>query len=69
VGIRLSPLGTFNDMGDSDPVGIFSHVLRALAENRVAYVHLIEARGDDRAPDEGISLEPGAAPVAWCHVL
>src|SRR5215470_14126705 len=28
VGIRLSPLGTFNDMRDSDPVALFSFVLR-----------------------------------------
>jgi N-ethylmaleimide reductase len=64
VGIRLSPLGTFNDMRDSDPVGIFSHVLRTLARNRVAYVHLLEARADEHVPDDGISLAPGAAPTA-----
>jgi len=64
VGIRLSPLGTFNDMRDSDPVGIFSHVLRALAKRSIAYVHLIEARGDERALDEGLPLDSGAAPTA-----
>ena len=36
VGIRLSPLGTFNDMSDSDPVGMFSYVLRILAEKPIA---------------------------------
>ena len=41
VGIRLSPLGTFNDMHDSDPVAVFSFVLRALAKKPIAYVHLI----------------------------
>ena len=63
VGIRLSPLGTFNDMRDSDPIGSFGHVLRVLAKKGIAYVHLIEARGDGDAP-EGVALGPGTAPTA-----
>ena len=64
VGIRLSPLGTFNDMSDSDPVGMFSYVLRILAKKPIAYVHLIEARGDERSPDESVVLDSSAAPTA-----
>lgn len=64
VGIRLSPLGTFNDMSDSDPVGTFGHVLRGLAKKGIAYVHLIEARGDEDGAYEGVSLGSGAAPTA-----
>lgn len=64
VGIRLSPLGTFNDMSDSDPVGMFGYVLRELSQNPIAYVHLIEARGDERSPDESVVLDSSAAPTA-----
>jgi N-ethylmaleimide reductase len=64
VGIRLSPLGTFNDMHDSDPVGMFGYLLRELARRPIAYVHLIEARGDETAPDESVALNSGAAPTA-----
>jgi len=64
VGIRQSPLGTFNDMRDSDPVGMFGYVLRALAQRSIAYVHLIEARADERGPDETVVLDSGAAPTA-----
>jgi N-ethylmaleimide reductase len=64
VGIRLSPLGTFNDMSDSDPVGMFGYVLRALAQKSIAYVHMIEARADERAPEETAVLDSGAAPTA-----
>jgi N-ethylmaleimide reductase len=64
VGIRLSPLGTFNDMHDSDPVGMFRYVLRSLAPKPIAYIHLIEARGDERSPDETVALDSGAAPTA-----
>jgi len=64
VGIRLSPLGRFNDMRDSDPVGVFGHLLRNLDKKGLAYVHLVEARGDEEGPLEGISLGNGAAPTA-----
>jgi len=64
VGIRLSPLGTFNDMRDSDPVAVFSFVLRALAKKPIAYVHLVEERADERPSEETVVLGSGAAPTA-----
>ena len=42
VGIRLSPSGLFNDMGDSDPQYIFSHVIGKLNSYDLGYLHLIE---------------------------
>ena len=44
VGVRLSPYGTFNDMSDSDPVGLFSYVIEQLSTRNIAYLHLIEPR-------------------------
>lgn len=44
VGVRLSPYGTFSDMGDSDPVALFTHVISKLSARRIAYLHLIEPR-------------------------
>lgn len=44
VGVRLSPYGTFNDMSDSDPIALFSHVLENLEKQQIGYVHLIEPR-------------------------
>jgi N-ethylmaleimide reductase len=44
VGVRLSPFGTFNDVGDSDPIGLYGHVLTRLNKLGIAYVSLIEAR-------------------------
>lgn len=44
VGVRLSPFGTYNDVGDADPIGLYSHVLSRLSELEIAYVSLIEAR-------------------------
>lgn len=56
VGVRLSPFGTFNDVGDSDPVSLYKYVFTELAHLDVAYLSLIEARGAD-----GTRLgEPGA---------
>jgi len=44
VGVRLSPFGTFSDMGDSNPVTLFSYVLEQLSLRGVAYAHIIEPR-------------------------
>lgn len=44
VGVRLSPGGTFNDMGDSNPKETFSYAIRALSGMHLAYLHLIEPR-------------------------
>lgn len=43
VGIRLSPSGLFNDMGDSDPKSIFNYVIEKLNAYNLSYLHLIEA--------------------------
>jgi NADH:flavin oxidoreductases, Old Yellow Enzyme family len=51
VGVRLSPFGTFSDMGDSDPVGLFSYVLLQLSERGIAYVHIVEPRVGNAGAD------------------
>ena len=64
VGVGLSPLGTFNDMSDSDPVALFRHVVGSLATRGLAYLHLIEARADE-AEGEAVGLHlAGVAPTA-----
>jgi len=44
VGVRISPLNSFNDMKDSDPVGLTSLVATELNRRGIAYLHLM--RGD-----------------------
>ena len=41
VGVRLSPLGTFNDMGDDDPETTFGHVAEILNGGALAYLHIV----------------------------
>ncbi|MDD5276830.1 MAG: alkene reductase [Methylovulum sp.] len=49
VGIRLSPSGTFNDMGDSNPEALFVYLLNQLSGLNLAYLHIIDAlEGDIR---------------------
>lgn len=42
VGVRLSPLGTFNAMGDEDPEALFGFVADALNAYDLAYLHVVE---------------------------
>jgi N-ethylmaleimide reductase len=63
IGIRLSPYGTFNDMGDSDPVALFTTAIQKLNGFNLAYVHMIEPRstsaggGDQVLEDAPITSE------------
>jgi N-ethylmaleimide reductase len=56
VGVRLSPLGTFNDMGDDDPETTFGYVAGKLNDYRLAYLHVVN-------PDAA-AMEKGAEPRA-----
>ncbi len=57
VGVRLSPYGTFNDMKDSNPVALFTHVLQEIEQRKIAYVHLIEPRATSAGGDDKIDVE------------
>jgi len=50
VGIKLSPVGRFQDMYDSDPVALYSYFLKELDKRGVSYVQLME-------PNEGYAGE------------
>jgi len=53
IGVRLSPLGQFNDVSDSDPEALFSAVYSALDARGLAYLHVVEAfPGADENPNE-----------------
>lgn len=54
VGVRLSPYGTFNDMSDSDPVALFSYVMKELSNRGIAYVHVIEPRATDAGGSDAV---------------
>ena len=41
VGVRLSPLGTFNDMADDDPEATFGYIVERLNEYDLAYLHVV----------------------------
>lgn len=54
VGVRLSPLGTFNDMHDDDPEATFGYIASQLNDFRLAYLHVVN-------PDAA-ALERGEEP-------
>jgi len=43
VGVRISPGGSFNDMGDENPEQTFSHVVDVLNDFHLGYLHVVEA--------------------------
>jgi N-ethylmaleimide reductase len=51
VGVRLSPLSTVNDIDDSNPEALFTHVVQQLARRDIGFLHVIEGMtGGPRTP-------------------
>ena len=59
VGVRISPLNSYNDMKDSDPVAITSYVAAQLNQRGIAYLHLM--RGDFFGVQKGDVVSPARA--------
>jgi N-ethylmaleimide reductase len=58
VGVRLSPLGTFNDMGDDDQETTFGYIAKKLNSGGLAYLHVVNPAA--AAIEKGIEADPGA---------
>ncbi len=43
VGVRISPLNSFNSMRDSDPIKLYSYLAEQLNERKLAYLHLMRS--------------------------
>lgn len=67
VAVRLGPSGSWGDMSDSDPVGLFSYVAAELAKLDPAYLHLIEPRIAGNVEDESRNPDPVAARTIRKH--
>lgn len=59
LGVRISPLNSYNDMKDSDPVAITRYVASQLDQRRIAYLHLM--RGDFFGVQQGDVVTPARA--------
>jgi len=59
VGLRLSPLNSFNDMIDSDPVGLSTWLAQQLNDFKLAYLHLM--RADFYGKQHGDVMTPARA--------
>ena len=58
VGIRLSPLTKFADIGDSNPEPVYMSLIEQINPFGLAYIHVIEGdTGGERAPAGGFDLQ------------
>ncbi len=59
VGVRISPLNSYNDMKDSDPVALTRHVATELNRRGIAFLHVM--RGDFFGVQKGDVVTPARA--------
>lgn len=50
VGVRISPVGSFNDMSDANPEETFAQVVDVLNGYQPGYLHVVEDAIDDASP-------------------
>jgi N-ethylmaleimide reductase len=67
VAVRIGPSGSWGDMSDSDPEGLFTYVAQQLAPLNLAYLHLIEPRIAGNIEDESRDQAPVAAQLIRKH--
>lgn len=42
VGIKVSPIGRYNDMFDSDPIALYTYLFQELDKKGIAFIELNE---------------------------
>ena len=62
VGVRLSPLNSFNSMHDSNPERTFRTTVERLNDFSLAYLHIVE---QDDSPASGTSFDLGELRTVW----
>lgn len=57
IGVRLSPYGSFGDISDEDPEGLFTYVIEMLNTHNLGYLHVIEPRSTSAGGDDNVNSE------------
>lgn len=67
VAVRIGPSGTWGDMSDTNPEGLFTYLAEQLDKLDLAYLHLIEPRIAGNIEDETKDQAPLAARLVRKH--
>ena len=54
IGVRLSPFGTFGDIAEDEPMGLFGYVIEQLNQHQLGYLHVIEPRSTSAGGDDKV---------------
>jgi N-ethylmaleimide reductase len=62
VGVRITPSGEFNEMGDSNPDALFGHLAAQLNKRELAWLHIVEPRiVGDHSKENSEKIRPVAS--------
>jgi N-ethylmaleimide reductase len=56
IGLRISPIGSFNDMSDSNPEETYTYLLKEISKMKLSYLHVVEALPFDK--EKGLESLP-----------
>jgi N-ethylmaleimide reductase len=69
IGVRLSPFGTFGDISDEDPIGLFTHVIQVLNTYQLGYLHVIEPRSTSAGANDKVVTEAPCTSDQFRHIF
>jgi N-ethylmaleimide reductase len=58
VGVKVSPLGRFQDMSDSEPIALYSYFFEELNKRKVAFVEVMEKGEGFAGPSKEFHVDP-----------
>ncbi|CAD8054239.1 unnamed protein product [Paramecium sonneborni] len=54
VGIKVSPIGRFNDMYDEDPIELYTYLFQELDKRQIAFIELMNDKDEENAYNYGL---------------
>jgi len=53
VGIKISPIGCYNDMNDSDPLALYTYLIKELEKRKIAFIEMKDDKDNENESDYG----------------
>ena len=54
VGLKVSPIGRYNDMLDEDPVKLYTYLFKELDKRQIAFIEIMNNKDDKNVYGHGL---------------
>jgi hypothetical protein len=54
VGIKVSPIGRYNDMYDEDPIKLYTYLFKELDKRQIAFIEIMNSKDEENVYGHGL---------------